>query len=246
MLRVRSISDEAIVIGLMDFREADRIVSLFTREHGRISGLARGARKSVKRFGGSLELFARLSVNFAPGESLVSIRDVDAITIYPGIRSSFEGIAHAGYACELVSLLAPESLANSRLFRLLTAYLDHLDKCPATASGRHFFEINLLNILGYRPPLDSCAGCGSSLVPGGGYWSGCHEDGIYCRSCSGRGSFLAGSTVSLLLESMKCGRFGLITFDQGNVLEAEAFLEALITSNISRPLKSLAFLRLST
>ncbi|HXC93186.1 MAG TPA: DNA repair protein RecO [Geobacteraceae bacterium] len=243
---MRSISDEAIVIGLMDFREADRIVSLFTKEHGRMSGLARGARRSVKRFGGSLELFARLSVNFAQGDSLVPIRDVDALTIYPGIRSSFEGIAHAGYACELVSLLAPERLANDRLFRLLTAYLDHLDNSPATASGRHFFEINLLNILGYRPPLDSCAGCGSDLVRGGGFWSGCHEDGIYCRSCSGRGRFLDGSTVSLLLESMKCGRFGQIAFDQDNVMEAESFLEAFIMSNISRPLKSLAFLRLST
>jgi DNA repair protein RecO (recombination protein O) len=243
---MRSISDEAIVIGLMDFREADRIVSLYTKEHGRMSGLARGARKSLKRFGGSLELFARLSVNFAQGDSLVPIRDVDAVTIYPGIRSTFEGIAHAGYACELVSLLAPERLSNGRLFRLLTAYLDHLDKASATASGRHFFEINLLNILGYRPPLDSCAGCGSDLVRSGGFWSGSHEDGIYCRSCSGRGSFINGSTVSLLLESMKCGRFGQITFEESNLLEAESFLEAFITSNISRPLKSLAFLRLST
>jgi len=241
---MRSISDEAIVIGLMDFRETDRIVSLFTKEHGRMSGLARGARRSVKRFGGSLELFARLSVNFAQGESLVSIRDVDAVTIYPGIRSSFEGIAHAGYACELVSLLAPERLANGRLFRLLTAYLDHLDNSPATASGRHFFEINLLNILGYRPPLDSCAGCGSELGLKGGFWSG-HEGGIYCRNCSGNGSFLGGSTVTLLLESMKCGRFGQITFADSNILEAGSFLEAFITSNIGRPLKSLAFLRLS-
>jgi DNA repair protein RecO (recombination protein O) len=96
---MKTVSDEAIVIGLMDFREADRIVSLFTREHGRISGLARGARRSVKRFGGALELFARLSVNFAQSDSLAPIRDVDAVTIYPGIRSTLAGIAHAGYAC---------------------------------------------------------------------------------------------------------------------------------------------------
>jgi DNA repair protein RecO (recombination protein O) len=243
---MKTVSDEAIVIGLMDFREADRIVSLFTREHGRISGLARGARRSVKRFGGALELFARLSVNFAQSDSLAPIRDVDAVTIYPGIRSTLAGIAHAGYACELVSLLAPERLVNSRLFRLLTAYLDHLDKSPATASGRHFFEINLLNILGYRPPLDSCAGCGSELVSVGGFWSSRHEDGIYCRRCSGRGSFIDGSTVLLLLESMKCGRFGQIIFDQRNAQEAESFLDAFIASNISRPLKSRAFLRLST
>jgi DNA repair protein RecO (recombination protein O) len=243
---MRSITDEAVVIGLMDYREADRIVSLFSREHGRISGLARGARRSVKRFGGALELFARLSVNFSQSDSLVPIKDVDALTIYPGIRSSFEGIAYAGYACELVSLFAPERQANGRLYRLLTAYLEYLDKAPATASDRHFFEINLLNILGYRPPLDTCAGCGSDLAAKGGFWSSDHETGIYCRSCSGRGRLLDGSTVTLLLESMKSGRFGQIVFDQVRVLEAEAFLEAFIASNISRPLKSLAFLRLST
>ena len=242
---MRSIIDDAVVIGLMDYREADRIVSLFSKEHGRINGIARGARRSVKRFGGALELFARLSVNFTQSDSLVPIKDVDAITIYPGIRSSFEGIAYAGYACELVSLFAPERQANGRLFRLLTAYLEYLDKAPATASDRHFFEINLLNILGYRPPLDSCAGCGSDLAAKGGFWSVGHETGIYCRSCSGRGRLLDGSTVSLLLESMKSGRFGQIVFNHGSVPEVEAFLEALIASNISRPLKSLAFLRLS-
>ncbi len=242
---MKSVTDDAIVIGLLDYRESDRIVSLFTREHGRINGIARGARRSVKRFGGVLELFARLTVNFTHSDSLVTIREVDVFSIYPGIRSSFEGIAHAGYACELVSLLAPERQANQRLFRLVTAYLGHLDESSATASDRHFFEINLLNILGYRPPLDSCAGCGSNLAVFGGVWSATLEDGIFCKRCSGRGGLLDGATVSLLLESMKCGRFGQIVFDQNSIREAEAFLEAFIASNISRPLKSLAFLRLS-
>lgn len=242
---MRSITDDAFIIGLMDYRETDRIVSLFTKEHGRINGIARGARKSVKRFGGSLELFARLSVHFTQSDSLVHIRDVDPRTIYPGIRTTLAGIAHAGYACELVSLLAPERQANGRLFRLLSAYFDHLDRAAATASDRHFFEINLLNILGYRPPLDGCAGCGSDLLQKGGIWSAGNVERIYCRCCSDRGQRLGGATISLLLESMKCGRFGQILFDGSSIPEAGAFLEAFIASNISRPLNSLAFLRLS-
>src|SRR5512138_1226919 len=131
---MRSVSDDALIIGLMDYRESDKIVTFFTRDHGRISGVARGAKRSVKRFGGALELFSRLTLNFIPAEGLVAVHDVDPVTIYPHIRATLEGIAHAGYACELVAAMAPERMANQRLFRLLAAYLEQLDRYPASPS----------------------------------------------------------------------------------------------------------------
>ena len=242
---MKSLTDEAIVVGVMDYRETDRIVHLYTSEHGRISGLARGARKSVKRFGGIFELFARISVNFLPADNLVVIRSADAVTIYPGIRTALERIAYAGYAAELVSALTPEKYPNKRIFRLLCAYFEKLDNSPAAPSDRHFFEINLLNILGYRPPLDSCARCGGTFTAEGGCWSPGQGHGIYCRQCSANGSSLGGSSICLLLESMKTGRFGTVCFNPEEIAEVDKFLEAFIAANISRPLKSLAFLRLS-
>lgn len=242
---MKLIEDEAIVIGLMDYRETDRIVSLFCKEHGKISGIARGARKSVRRFGGVLELFARLTVHFLPGETLVTIRDVDIRTIYPQIRTTMAGIAHAGYAAELVAELTPERYANLRIFRLLTAYLEHLDQTAATPSDRHFFEINLLNILGYRPPLESCAGCGTDLATCGGLWSERTGHGIYCQSCTTGGIQLGAATLALLGKALTTGRFGQISFSQKALGEADEFLRVFIDAHIHRPLKSLAFLRLS-
>jgi len=242
---MKSLTDEAIVVGLMDYGETDRIVHLYTREHGRISGLARGARKSVKRFGGVLELFARISVNFLPADNLVVIRGADAVTIYPGIRRALGSIAHAGYAAELVSALTPEKYPSKRLFRLLCAYLEQLDTTPAAPSDRHFFEINLLNILGYRPPLENCARCGGSFASEGGFWLPGGSHGIYCRQCSAIGSRLRGTTICLLLAAMKTGRFGQISFNSEEIVEVDKFLEDYIAANISRTLKSLAFLRLS-
>ena len=242
---MKIIKDEAVVIGLMDYRETDRIVSFFSREHGKINGIARGARKSVKRFGGALELFARLSVQFLPGESLVTIREVDIRTIYPQIRATLAGIAHAGYAAELVAALAPERYGNRRVFRLLTAYLEHLDLTPATPSDRHFFEINLLNILGYRPPLESCARCGADLDPCGGFWSAGTGQGIHCQSCRTGGKRLSAATVALLRQSLTTGRFGQISFSREALSETDEFLHEFIAAHIQRPLKSLAFLRLS-
>jgi len=242
---MKSVNDEAVVIGLMDYRETDRIVSLFSREHGKISAIARGARKSVKRFGGALELFARLSISFVPGETLATIRDVDIRTIYPQIRATLAGIAHAGYAAELVAALAPERYCNQRVFRLLTAYLEHLDLAPAVPSDRHFFEINLLNILGYRPPLENCAGCGENLALHGGLWSEGAGHGLYCRSCATGGVRLGATAVSLLRRSLTTGRFGQIGFSLEALGEADQFLQAFIAAHTQRPLKSLAFLRLS-
>lgn len=242
---MKSLTDEALIIGLMDYRESDLIVTCFTRDHGRISGVARGAKRSVKRFGGALELFSRLALNFSPSEGLVTIHDADPATIYPHIRKTLEGIAHAGYACELVAALAPERMANRRLFRLLTAYLEQLDRYPANRSDRHFFEINLLNILGYRPPLESCCRCGDRLGHHGGSWSGGEEGGICCPSCGRGGARLGGESIAALLQSLATGRFGQVVFPERSLAEAGAYLEASLADHLSRPLKSLAFLRLS-
>ena len=241
---MRSVTDEAIVVGLMDYRESDRIVTLFTREHGKLNGIARGARKSRKRFGGALELFACLKVAFTPAEGLVPVKEVDIVTIYPGIRDTFSGIAYAGYACELVAAFMPEGLANQRAYRLLTAYLQHLDKGGFWRSDRYFFEMNLLNVLGYRPPLETCCECGALLAGRGGRFS---VDRCCCEICAkgGAGKRLGGSTITNLLLSLTVGRFGKVLFADEDMAEAESFLDAYIASNLHRPLKSLAFLRLS-
>jgi len=242
---MRIVKDDALIIGLMDYRESDRIVTFFSRDHGRISGVARGARRSVKRFGGALELFSRLTLNFTPTDGLVTVHDADPVTIYPKIRATLEGIAHAGYACELVAAMAPERLANQRLYRLLAAYLDRLDSFPVNCSDRHFFEINLLNILGYRPPVESCCRCGDSLGDRGGSWSGGEDGGICCPRCNRGGARLGGEAIAGLARSLTTGRFGQVVFPQGALAEAEAYLEAFIAAHLQRPLKSLAFLRLS-
>jgi DNA repair protein RecO (recombination protein O) len=242
---MKGVTDEAIVLGVMDYRESDRIVQFYTMEHGRLSGIARGARKSVKRFGGAFELFARLSIDFLPGDSLAAIRSADPLTIYPGIRESFASIAQASYALELVTVLTPELLPNKRLFRLLSAYLEHLDSASAQPSDRHFFEMNLLNILGYRPPLESCSGCGASLTDSGGGLSTGGGVGLVCRRCSPGDISLTGASIALLLASLTRGRFGKISFTPEEIDTVDRFMEAFIAAHINRPLKSLAFLRLS-
>lgn len=233
----------AIVIGAMDYREADRIVTLFTLEHGKVRVIARGARKSRRRFAAALELFARIRAILQLRDGLSPLQDADLMTVYPGIRRDLPRIALAGYACELVDQFLPDGMPNPRLFRLLVTLLEHLDRTEAGPSDRRFFEINLLNILGYRPPIDTCPGCGADLAATGGLLAGGGLHAIPCPACGSGGRALSPATVHLLRTSLRTGRFGVVRFPADLLAEAGELLDLAIASHLHRPMKSLAFLR---
>lgn len=149
---------QAIILSTTDYGESDRIVSLISLELGRIKAFAKGARASRKRFAGSLEPGNRLELTLQVREDGLSrLERVEATHGHPGLRGSLDALSLALYGCELVEALTPEGHPLPRLYRLLTALLEHLDQGSATPADRRFFEINLLNILGYRPPLESDA-----------------------------------------------------------------------------------------
>jgi len=239
---MESVACEAVVIGAMEYREADKIISLFTLEHGKVRGLARGAKKSVRRFGGALELFARLRLRLILREGLATLQEAEAITIYPRIRSELPAIALAGYACELVDLLMPEALPNRRLFRLLTSYLEQLDQAAADPADRRFFEMNLLNILGYCPQLKECRRCGAILAGEGGQLLRGVPEGLLCTRCGPGGRPVSAAATDLLVKCLQVGRFGAVRFSPIELAEAGALLDEAIAPHLHRPLRSLAFL----
>jgi DNA repair protein RecO (recombination protein O) len=232
---------EAILLAVADYGEADRLVTLFTLEHGKLRGLAKGAKRSLRRFGGVLEPFARLTVQIVVKSGLSRLIGADAATIFPRIREDLLKIGYAGYACEATDLLLPEGLSNPRLFRLLAAYLEHLDQAPPSPSDRRFFEVNLLNIMGYRPALGECASCGINLaaLPTRHAAAG----GLLCNRCGRGNSAVSAGTVNLLEASLGTGRFGAVNFSPAELVEAGSILDPAIASHVCRPFKALSFLR---
>lgn len=236
-------SVEALVLGAMDYGEADRIVTLFTLEHGKVKGIARGAKKSVRRFGSAFEPFARLKTEIVLKEGLSVIRQADIVTVFPRIREDLLKIGYGGYACELADVMLPEGMANPRLFRLLSSYLEQLDSSPANPSDRRFFEMNLLNVLGYCPSLEQCVACGKVLDnEGRAYHWTCH-DGLLCSRCSKGGKSVSGETLTLLRQAIRTGRFGVILFPEASLQEAGRILDGALSMHLHRPLKALGFLR---
>jgi DNA repair protein RecO (recombination protein O) len=224
----------------MDYGETDRIVTLFTREYGKIRGIARHGKKSVRRFGGALEVFARIRAQLVVKEGLSGLRAAEPVTVFPRIRGELARICYAGYACEVTDRLLPEAMRAPRLYRLLSAYLDHLDAAEPAADDRRFFEVNLLNILGYRISLESCSRCGAGIA-GTALFTATGE--ILCRGCGRNGPTVGPEARSLLGRAMEVGRFGMIRFSAEALSDAGALLDAALSSHLNRPLHSLPFLR---
>ncbi len=232
---------QAIVLSSLDYGDSDRIVSLFSLEHGRIKAFARGARKSRKRFGPALEPFARIDAQARIKHGLSGLQQADIVCIYPTIRADLVRIAHALYACELVDVITPEGHPLPRLFRLLAAYLDRLETGAASESDRRFFELNLLNILGYRPALEGCARCDSPF----GEIGALLQDGgeLACRFCVAGGRPLTGFTLNMLQACLGTGTLGLIVFPPETLAQAAALLDEAVAAHAGRRLKSVDFLR---
>lgn len=148
----------AIVLAALDYGERDRVVTLFSLEHGRLRCFAARARNSRKRLGGVLEPGSRLELILRiRDEGLSRIERVEQLADNQGFREQLESLALVLYAVELVELMTPEGVPFPRLFRLLTALLEWAAANRATTADRRFFEVNLLNILGYRPVLEDTA-----------------------------------------------------------------------------------------
>jgi catechol 2,3-dioxygenase-like lactoylglutathione lyase family enzyme len=163
-----SLTTPAIVLRVVNYGEADRIVTLFGRDTGRLSALARGARKSQRRFAGGLGLCAlgTAAVRERAGAELGTLERFDATESYPALGSDVARMAHAAYAAELVGKLCAPHQVEVAVFDWLVAFLRLLDADGASAERLRVFEIGLLSGLGFGPVLDTCATCGGDSFGG--------------------------------------------------------------------------------
>lgn len=158
---------DAVVLGMIDYGERDRIVRLLTPDLGRVSALARGARGSRRRFGGVLDLGARLQVMLRPGRGeLWHLQEAELIEARLRLRETLLSMALLSYGSELVGAFAREHHAEPRLFGLLEVFLTVLDAATAPPAGmfRAGLEVKTLTCAGLAPILVRCARCAEPLV----------------------------------------------------------------------------------
>lgn len=153
---------QAIVVGGVDFGDADRVVQLLTK-NGRLAVFAHGAKKSKKRFAGSLEAFATITVTLSPRHShgMPSLASANVEKARLKIRDDLGKIAFASYVAELAGRVAPEASPADGLFELIEATLDRIADKPVVLAARRAFELRMIDALGYRPSTETCTICGT-------------------------------------------------------------------------------------
>jgi DNA repair protein RecO (recombination protein O) len=236
---------EAIVLRVIDYGESDRIVTFCTADFGKIRGIAKGARRSRKRFVNALEPFSCSRVQFSRRgpDSLALIEGCDVLSHFPGIRADLEKTLAASYLIDLTDQFTPEDKKNETSFFLLQDFLRWLDGTAMTDALLRFFEIRLLRISGYDPVLNHCLCCKTPIGQQAAYRFDAAKGGLTCNVC-GPGISDAipvslGTIRTLLLgREMEIGRLGRLILSGQSADESRRLLAHFIRHILGRELKS--------
>jgi DNA repair protein RecO (recombination protein O) len=178
----RSFRVEAVVLRHSDFGEADRLLTLFTRELGKVRTVAKGVRKIRSRKAGHLEPFTHTNLLLARGRNLYIITQAETINAFLPIRENLSLIGYASYVLELLDRFTYEEDENRALYDLLKNTLARLCEIEDSLLVVRYYEIRLLDHLGYRPELVTCLECGAEIQPADQFFSA-SRGGVFCPSC---------------------------------------------------------------
>ncbi len=180
--RERSVRTEGIILRRRDFGESDRILVLFTRKLGRISGIAKGSRKPSSKIAGHLELFMRSSFLISRGRNLHLITQAEVIDSFDSLRADLPGIGQGSYIVELVDAVTYEEGSNLNLYDLLVTTLKALNSGDDQTIITHYFELHLLGLVGFQPEFFICVECGKKITEQDQFISG-ELGGVVCPGC---------------------------------------------------------------
>lgn len=172
---------DAMILRGKSYGEGNRIFTLYGKEQGKFSAVARGVLKQKSKLKGHLQLGNRCTLQMVRGKGMDTVASAQATETYPVLRTKAESYFYMSYFLELFNDFVPEGLPDEDLFDLLFSALSRLGNCDPRLVAR-FFELRLLAISGYVPDLNVCALCGKP-INGGFLHSGAH--GLICPHCGG-------------------------------------------------------------
>ncbi len=242
---------EAVILNTFDFSESDRIISFMTREHGRLKGIAKGARRSRKRFVNNIEPMSHSTLVFFSSErnELVRIDDAALISGFSGLKTDVERLSVGYYLLELTAEMTAEGQVLPQVFTLLTDFLGRIEGSADTDTETlvRFFEIRLLSQLGYMPHLDGCVLCRTPLSEGSTVLFSSERGGALCRPCSSGTANLVGLSIGTARFLAMAARLDADKLQRLKPMaeclrECEAALSDFIRFQLGKELKTRRFL----
>jgi DNA repair protein RecO (recombination protein O) len=220
-----------VLLRSVDFGEADRILTLLTDRHGRVSVMARGARRSQKRFSGALEPFAILEATVALGAGEVGrLAEARMVRAFPRLLGSLEAMREAGRAFELVRAVAPQRAGEPRLLDAVEAMLGELDRDPGAYGPFARCALRVLSVIGLAPMLSACVSCGRAPEPGQAALFDPGRGGIVCRACGGGPLRLSGRARSWMMLAQ--AEAGSPAIGRADLADAEAAIDGFLKRHV--------------
>jgi len=177
-------SSRAVVLRWRSYGESDKIATLLTEDAGKLTGIAKGAKNSRRRFANSLEPLARVRVHFRqkPGAGLAFLESCELLAATAPFCEPAR-FAYGSYVAELTDRMTVEEDPAHNLYGLLEQALEALERGPATTALLRAFELQLLTGAGFEPQLDGCNRCRRPWQDDERAWIATHHGTVACDAC---------------------------------------------------------------
>lgn len=248
-----SFTTPAIMLRRIDFGDYDLILSFLTLAKGKISAIAKSAKRSTKRFSGSLELFSvvELVCKTARGKGLPVLEETTLKSSFSGIRGNITKTAYASYWAELINTWMEENEKNEDLYYLLAYVLEQLDRGQTSEAALSiFFQMRFMRLSGLSPNLNNCGTCHTDVenIQKDAMSVDLLKGGVECGQCAPgftKQLCLSKGTIKQLrwIEGGNIARASRIKLSPLAVTEGLAFLEAFVPYHLGKKPRSLKFLQ---
>ncbi len=250
---MQGFAEPAILLRKREYGDHDLITVFFSRSRGKVTAIAKAAKKSRKRFAGVLELFSVLTIVTAPGRGrgMAVLREASLAQPFAGIRRDILKTAYASYWVELVDEWMEPGQASPELFDLLAHVLTGIDAGDGTAEFLSvLFQMRFMGMAGFAPDLQRCTRChaGFEQIEAERAGFDLQRGGLVCPGCMAGGAHalcLSRGTVKELQWVARGGleKAGRIRFSPRAAEEGLRLLEAFVPFHLGKEPRSLAFLR---
>ena len=244
----RSFRADSVVLRHSDWGEADRLLTLYTREQGKVRALAKGVRKMTSRKGGHLEPFTHVTLQLAKGRDLLIVTQAESVNAFLPVRDDLIKTGYAAYIVELLDRFTYEEQGGDpTVFKLLVETLGRIEKEAEAWLAIRYYEMRLLDAMGFRPHLFECANCGSGILAEDQFFS-FTAGGVICPRCGGGLSNLRNISVEALKYLRHFQRSSYKDASRAHPApdiqkEAEVLMQAYFTYLLERELKTPGFIK---
>ncbi len=246
--RPRVYKSEAIVLRTMDLGEADRVLTVLTPRLGKLRVIAKGVRRPRSRIGGALQPFSDVQLVLAVGRTFDVVTSSSLEDPHLGLRNDLHSTAAAWYLVELVDRFIEGAADSHDAFRLLAQGLSALDAGDEVSREvvARWFELALLDAMGFRPELTRCLECGADLEPDGNAYAPVGGGAVcpQCRHASHGSRPVSPDALKVMRHLQRSPLVGVLKLRLAPPLhrEVERLLHATVSAVLERELRSRDFL----